>query len=123
MQPLRAGLNLFARLHPVPFGWKGRVEPDLNLIAEEVGQVEPLLVTRNKDSVIEGVKYDQLTVVLINTVKEQQALIKQQQQEYEALAQRLEWETQVLKEQLSALERLVRGLQAQSAKITSDRPQ
>ncbi len=81
VQPLRAGLNLVSRLQPVTFDWKGRVEPDLGLIAEEVAKVEPLLVTRNKDGVIEGVKYDQLAVVLINAVKEQQAQIAAQQRQ------------------------------------------
>ena len=37
-----------------------------------------MLVTRNREGVIEGVKYDQLTVVLINAVKEQQTQIAQQ---------------------------------------------
>ncbi len=73
VQPLRAGLNLIGQLRPVTFDWKERKEADLGLIAEEVGKVEPLLVTHNKDGVIEGVKYDQLTVVLINAVKELQA--------------------------------------------------
>ena len=81
VQPLRGGLNLIGRLRPVTFDWKERQEPDLCLIAEEVGKVEPLLVTRNRDGVIEGVKYDQLTIVLINAVKEPQAQIAAQQQQ------------------------------------------
>lgn len=77
--PLNSGLNLIQRLRPVTFTWKQSHEPDLGLIAEEVAKVEPLLVTHNNKGEIEGVKYEQLNVVLINAVKEQQALIEQQQ--------------------------------------------
>lgn len=97
VQPLRGGLSLIGRLRPVTFDWKERQEADLGLIAEEVGQVEPLLVTRNRDGVIEGVKYDQLSVVLINAVKEQQQEIEQLRAAKAELEQRL-----------SALENLVR---------------
>jgi hypothetical protein len=79
VQTLGSGLNLIERLRPVTFDWKDRKEADLGLIAEEVAEVEPLLVTRNDKGVIEGVKYDQIGAVLINAVKEQQAEISGQQ--------------------------------------------
>jgi hypothetical protein len=81
IQPFTSGLSLLGRLRPVTFNWKGRVEPDLGLIAEEVAEVEPLLVTHNQKGEIEGVKYEQLNVVLINAIKEQQSQIQQQQQQ------------------------------------------
>ncbi len=85
VRPLRSGLSLIQRLRPVTFDWKGRQEPDLGLIAEEVARVEPLLVTHNQTGAIEGVKYDQLSVVLINAVREQQAQIAAQQKQIEEL--------------------------------------
>ncbi|MGQ0763826.1 MAG: hypothetical protein ACT4OT_17670, partial [Acidobacteriota bacterium] len=45
---------------------------DVGLGAEEVEQVAPLLIFRNDKGEIEGVKYNQLTAVLINAIKEQQ---------------------------------------------------
>ena len=54
---------------------------DLGLVAEEVAEVEPLLVTHNEKGEVEGVKYDRLGVVLINAIKEQQAQIERQQAE------------------------------------------
>ena len=89
VQPLRHGLKLIQQLRPVTFNWKERQEPDLGLIAEEVAKVEPLLVTHNKTGVIEGVKYDQLSVVLINAVKELKAENEALQQHNRALEQRL----------------------------------
>jgi hypothetical protein len=75
--PLSSGLNVVARLRPVSFDWKGRDERDLGFIAEEVAEIEPLLTFRNDKGEIEGVKYAQISVVLINAVKEQQAQIEQ----------------------------------------------
>ena len=43
---------------------------------EDVEKVEPLLTFRNHQGQIEGVKYSQLNVVLINAVKQQQRQIE-----------------------------------------------
>ena len=53
--------------------------------AEEVERVEPLLVTRNTKGEIEGVKYKQITTVLVNAVRQQQQIIEQQQRQIDAL--------------------------------------
>jgi hypothetical protein len=67
---------------------------DVGFAAEEVKEIAPLLATYNKDGQIESVKYGQITTVLVNAVKEQQAqiseqqrLIQQQQRQLEALKQ------------------------------------
>ena len=83
--PLAAGLNLVDRLQPITFNWKASGEPDLGLGAEDVAKVEPLLVIHNAKGEVEGVKYDRVAVVLLNAVKEQQAQLKEQQQQIEAM--------------------------------------
>lgn len=83
--PFVGGLDMVERFRPVTFDWKERGEHDLGLIAEEVAEIEPLLVTHNRNGKIEGVKYDQIGMVLINAVKEQQAQIQQQQNQIETL--------------------------------------
>ncbi|HVF46556.1 MAG TPA: tail fiber domain-containing protein [Pyrinomonadaceae bacterium] len=70
------GLDMIKRFRPVTFDWIEHKNADIGLIAEEVARVEPLLVTHNRNGEIEGVKYDQLSVVLISAVKEQQAEIE-----------------------------------------------
>ncbi len=70
--PFKAGLKLVSKLRPVTFDWKGGAA-DLGLVAEEVAAVEPLLTVYNDKGEIEGVKYKQLNVVLINAMKELQA--------------------------------------------------
>jgi len=53
---------------------------DVGFGAEDVEKVDPLLVTYNKGQV-EGVKYDRISVVLVNAVREQQVQIEKQQQQ------------------------------------------
>jgi hypothetical protein len=66
------GLDLIRQLRPVTFRWKDSGTADVGLIAEEVEKVEPLLTVYNAAGKVEGVKYDHLTVALINAVQEQQ---------------------------------------------------
>lgn len=80
-----SGLSLIDRLRPVSFNWKANDQADMGLVAEEVADAEPLLVTRNDKGEIEGVKYDRIGVVAINAIKEQQAQIEAQQKEIDEL--------------------------------------
>jgi peptidoglycan hydrolase CwlO-like protein len=83
---------------------------DFGLVAEEVAEIEPLLVTRNDKDQIEGVKYDRVGVVLINAVNEQQQQIESQQKKLEAQQKRLEHQTQTIRGQqaeLAALKTLI----------------
>jgi hypothetical protein len=68
----RGGLELVERLRPITFTWKANGKPDIGLAAEEVAEVDPLLAFRNAQGEIEGVNYSQLTVVLVNALKQQQ---------------------------------------------------
>lgn len=76
-----SGLDLIRRLRPVSFNWKEGGMRDIGLIAEEVNRIEPLLITTNSIGQIEGVKYDRVSVVLINAIQEQQAEIESQRKE------------------------------------------
>jgi hypothetical protein len=97
------GFSLVSRLRPVSFRWKESGSADFGLIAEEVAEVEPLLVTRNDKGEIEGVKYDRVGVLLINVVKEQQAQIAAQ----EAQIKQQQEQTRQQQEQLESLKKLV----------------
>ena len=59
-------------MRPVTFKWKGRHERDIGFIAEEMARIDPLYVTY-KDGRIEGVKYPQLTAVLVGAIKQLKA--------------------------------------------------
>ena len=87
--PYSVGLDLIRRLHPITFTWKGNGLRDFGLGAEDVAKVEPLLVTHNNEGQIQGVKYDQLNVVLINAIKQQQEEIETLRTQNTALNARL----------------------------------
>jgi len=72
------GLNIVRQLRPVSFNWKDGGMRDLGFGAEEVFRIEPLLTTVNDKGEIEGVKYAQISAVLVNAVNEQQAQIEAQ---------------------------------------------
>jgi hypothetical protein len=71
---------LLNRLRPVSFTWKESGERDFGLIAEEVAAIEPLLVMRNAQGAVQGIKYDRLGVVLINALRQQQEQLRRQQE-------------------------------------------
>lgn len=85
LQPFTGGLSLLKQFNPVTFRWKSDDTADLGFVAEDVAAVEPLLTTTNKDGQIEGVKYDRISAVLVNAVKEQQAQIERQQKQIDKL--------------------------------------
>jgi len=111
-------------LKPVTFHYKSDTTntPQCGLIAEEVAEVDPDLVARDKNGEIYTVRYDQVNAMLLNeflkehktvqelksTVAKQEATIVQQQKGMETL-------TAQLKEQASQIERV-------SARIDATKP-
>lgn len=65
----RFGLAEIEKMRPVTFDWKSSHERDIGFIAEEMAAVNPLFATY-RDGKVEGVKYGQLTAVLVNAVKQ-----------------------------------------------------
>lgn len=104
-----AGLEMISKLRPVSFNWINGGMPDVGFVAEEVAKVEPLLTTANANGEVEGVKYDRISVVLVNAVKEQQA-------EIDSLRQRSDIQRQLFRELAAAMAR-------QKAEIESVRQQ
>ena len=91
------GINLIRRLRPVSFDWKADGMSDLGLVAEEVAEIEPLLVTRNEKGEVEGIKYDRVGVVLVNAVQEQQTNI-------ESLKKKIDEQQEIINQQKAELE-------------------
>jgi hypothetical protein len=77
IQTLQGALEKVRRLRGVSFDWKESKKRDIGLIAEEVGEVVPEVVSyeaNGKDA--KGVSYDHLVGLLIEAVKEQQLQIE-----------------------------------------------
>jgi hypothetical protein len=75
------------QLRPVTFRYKQEVrgERQYGLIAEEVGEVYPELVTRDAKGRVEAVRYQVLTAMLLNELQYQQRQLGAQAQELNAL--------------------------------------
>ena len=83
------GLNVVRKLRPITFDWKTDGTHDVGLVAEEVEKVAPKL-TVYENGQVEGVRYDKLSIVLINAVKEQQAQIEAQKEQMSSMRTEIE---------------------------------
>lgn len=88
--PFTGGLDVVRRLRPITFNWKADGLPDVGFAAEDVEKIEPRLITYNSTGDIEGVKYGQVTTVLVNSVNEQQTQIEQLQRRIEEQQKQIE---------------------------------
>jgi hypothetical protein len=65
------------KLRPTTFTWKENEKIDFGLIAEEVEEIIPQLVTYNSDSLPQAVRYDLLSVLLLTEIKKMKEEIKE----------------------------------------------
>jgi len=123
IKPMDKASEAILVLNPVTFHYKSDAKntPCFGLIAEEVAEVNPDLVVRNKNGEIWSVRYDQINAMLLNeflkehktvwelksNVQQQNAIIAQQQKSFESR----------LAEQEKRIEALTSGLQKVSAQL------
>jgi Chaperone of endosialidase len=76
--PITNALDIVTKLQGVTFDWNNKdLNNDFGLIAEEVNEILPTVVGKDKDGEISGVDYGRLTAILIEAVKELSAKVKQ----------------------------------------------
>lgn len=97
---LSTGLDTVNRLRPVSFTWKANGNGDIGFIAEEVAAQQPVLAIYNEQGEPDGVKYSNMSAVLVKAVQEQQALIDAQG----SMIRGLRGELDALNKRLTALE-------------------
>ena len=94
IKPMDTASQAILSLKPVTFNYKSdnTNTPQFGLIAEEVAEVNPDLVVRDKDGQIYTVRYEAVNAMLLNeflkehrTVQELRATVAQQQKQLEAL--------------------------------------
>ncbi|HYG83224.1 MAG TPA: tail fiber domain-containing protein [Pyrinomonadaceae bacterium] len=104
--PFSFGLSLVRRLRPIRFEWKDGGMKDVGFGAEEVAAVEPMFATYNDKGEVEGVKYDRISVALVNAVKEQQGQIEAQQTQLKQQQAQIAAQQQQLKQQQTLIDGL-----------------
>jgi hypothetical protein len=97
IKPMEQTSEALFALKPVTFRYKKEIDPagtsQFGLVAEEVDQVNPDLVVRDKDGKPYSVRYEAVNAMLLNeflkehrTVQEQGAMIARQQKQIEELS-------------------------------------
>jgi hypothetical protein len=70
IQPLEPALAKVEQLNPVTYNKIGVVEEEIGLIAEEVAELFPEVVTYNEEGQPQGIQYQRLSVILLKAVQE-----------------------------------------------------
>ena len=86
---IEGGLKIGKCPRPVYIAHGDNAPLQYGLIAEEVAEVYPELVARNKDGEVETVMYQFLAPMLLNEVQKQHRQIEDQQKVIDALDRRL----------------------------------
>ena len=109
IKPMDKASEAILALKPVAFHYKGDVKntPCFGLIAEDVAQVNPDLVVRNKHGDIYTVRYEQINAMLLNEFLKEHRKMEQMQKDFESK----------FAEQQSQIEALTAGLQKVSAQL------
>lgn len=97
IRPVEDPLGLVLQLHGVRFNWRETGEPSLGFIAEEVNEVVPELVTLDDRRQPAGVNYGLVSVLLVESVKAQQAQIDRLQTECVSLEAEIRAELALVK--------------------------
>lgn len=108
IQTLHDALGKIEQLRGVSYDMKDSGKHQIGLIAEDVGAVVPEVVTWEKNGKdAQGVDYGRLTALLIEATKEQEKLIRRQQEQIQAQAAQLKLQ----QAQIGELSRQVRVVQ------------
>jgi hypothetical protein len=120
-------------LKPVTFSYKSDMKgrPQFGLVAEDVAQVNPDLVVRDKNGKILSVRYDQVSAMLLNEflkehrrVQEQDRKIEEQETTIADLKNEMEAVIARAKEQDAKIQRVSNQVQASNsaAQVVVNRP-
>ena len=105
IQPIQDALALIQRLRGVRFNWKTGGKEDIGLIAEEVGQVVPEIVTYEQNGHdAQSLDYSRVVPLLIEGAKE----LREENRILRESNDDMSKEIQTLRERLEAVERNVR---------------
>jgi hypothetical protein len=87
---LESDMDKILELKPVSFEWKTTSEQDIGLIAEEVQELIPELVGYDKEGRPDAVRYELVSLYLLELMKDQVQVMQKLKTENEELKQRIE---------------------------------
>src|SRR4029079_19106207 len=111
IRPMAKTSEAIFSLRPVSFRYKKEVDPtsllSFGLIAEEVAEVDPDLVTPDRDGKPETVRYEAVNAMLLNEFLKEHAKLEQLRKDFESK----------VTEQQKQIEALTAGLEKVSAQL------
>jgi hypothetical protein len=118
IKPMKQTSEALFALKPVSFRYKKEIDPagtsQFGLVAEEVDQVNPDLVVRDKDGKPYSVRYEAVNAMLLNEfLKEHKAFLEEQHK-----VEKLEANSGRLQKQIEAL---IAGLQKVNAQVEASK--
>jgi Chaperone of endosialidase len=107
---VKASESLFA-LKPVTFRYKKEIDRaralSFGLIAEEVGEVSPDLITRDKDGKPETVRYEAINAMLLNEFLKEHRTVQEQSRKLENQETRIQQQDAAIAQLKEEMETLV----------------
>ena len=122
IKPMNQTSESILALKPVTFNYRSdkKSTPQFGLIAEQVAEVNPDLVVRDKNGEIYTVRYDAVNAMLLNEflkeyrrVEEQQATITHLQKDFQAVNAEQQKQIQLLRAQLQEQAAQIQNVRAQ----------
>jgi ABC-type Fe3+-hydroxamate transport system substrate-binding protein len=119
IKPLDQASEGILALKPVTFHYKSDKTdtPQFGLIAEDVAQVNPDLVVRDKNGEIYSVRYEQVNAMLLNEFLKEHKKVEQQQANITELTARLAKQEAIVAQQQQGMEALTAQVKEQAAQI------
>jgi hypothetical protein len=115
--PLEDDFSKILGAQPVAFVWKESKEPDIGLIAEDMDELGLRnLVFYDAEGRPESVRYEFVSLYLLEVLKDQASSIKELKAENESLKKQLKAENESLKRRLMVLEKMMGQVQFAVAK-------
>ncbi len=112
IQPLQDDFYKILQAEPKSFTCKTTGQRGIGLIAEEFDELGlSNLIIYNKDNEPESLRYELISVYLLEVIKDQVKTTKQLKEENESLKSQLKAENQSLKQRVEVLERIIEKYQ------------
>jgi uncharacterized coiled-coil protein SlyX len=122
--PMNKASEAILSLKPVTFQYKSdaRGMAQFGLIAEEVGEVDPNLVVRDKDGEIYSVRYDAVNAMLLNEFLKEHRKVEEQQATIAELKSTVSQQQKSFAQQEAQIQALASGLRNVSAQVEISKP-
>ncbi len=121
IKPMDESSEAILALKPVTFHYKSATtnRPQFGLIAEDVAEVDPDLVVRDKNGEIYTVRYDAVNAMLLNEFLKEHRKVEEQQATITQLKENFQYQ---MAEQQQQIKALASGLEKVSAQLEVSKP-